>query len=432
MWRLGFLGPERPTLEEAGTAEGLTRERIRQLVARLEGRMAATAPPDPMTIDTVAAVLEMEASAWVDPGEVLYDAGLTDAPVSDDGIEAMLRLYGRPDAWDAYAAKLELGRSEHSSVVGTAAALTRSVGVACPDWVSEKTDVAVTDIRQMLQHEDWCEFLAADWFWDPTVPRGRNRTENITTKMLAACGPLPLGEVREGLDRVFRYRQGKMPYVPPTEALRLLFEAHPRFDLNGDLVSLREAADPMLVLDDVERKLYTILRDAPGGVLDRSELTRRGLEAGINRNTLSVFTSYSPILDNPVQDRWTLRGHRVSPAALAAARQPRRVRFHDESWLPSGSLRVRSEVGQQWSHVLSIPAAYVRYVSDRSFAAVDEGGALVGAVRFNQAGNSWGYSRFLQGLNAGPGDLLVADFNLATATVVLRLERTPEAGELDG
>jgi len=54
------------------------------------------------------------------------------------------------------------------------------------------------------------------------------------------------------------------------------------------------------------------------GFLDRTELLRQATEAGINQNTFAVYSSYSPILDNPVTDRWVLRGADVSPAAMEA------------------------------------------------------------------------------------------------------------------
>lgn len=424
--RLGWIGTEIPTLAEVGRDLNLTRERVRQLTLKLLHRLHTTAPPETDALEAVVSVLETDADpTWTSLGEALWAAGLTEEPLPDEGVVSLLGLLGRSELVETYARQIAGTLQVRKEALRRAKALTRSVGVSCIEWVALDAGLDHKDlIRSMLTREPWCEFLDRDWYWDPSVPSRRNRTENVTVKMLAACGPLEIQEIREGLDRVHRFRPRKMLHIPSPAALRLFYAAHPRFVLGpSDEVAAREALDPMVELDDTERALYTILSNAPYGVLDRAELIRQGIAAGVNQNSLSIYTSYSPILDNPVQDRWTLRGRQVSPAALDLDRRTRRPRFHDEAWQETGLLRVTREVGTTWGLVISVPQAYVRLLGGVTFAALDQDGQTVGQIRFNETGASWGYSRFLQSRVSQAGDLLVADFDLAARTCRLALNR---------
>ena len=428
LWRMGWLGDRRPTLEEAGRELGITREGMRQLTVKLEARLRRIPSPFTDALDAAVAVIGSSSEeAWIGAGEALWAAGLTDSALPEEGVELLFDLIGRSEVLQAYWTRSSRDRVTRDAAIQVAKALTRSVGVACLDWVGADADADLgdRDLRKMLQREASCQFLDDSWFWSPATPPGRNRTENVTVKMLAACGPLSLGDIRAGLDRVRRFRPALMPHVPSVHALRLFYRAHPRFQVDErDEVSSLQPLDPLEVLDEIERKLYLILSEAPLGVLDRSELTRRGVAVGINQNSLTVATSYSPILDNPVQDCWTLRGREVSPAVLEAVRQPRKPRFHDEAWLPSGELRLRCEVGPYWGLVVSVPKAYARLFASQDFAAFDPTGKSIGQIRFNERGNSWGYSQYLQTEGAEEGDLLTVDFQLAERTARLSLERT--------
>jgi hypothetical protein len=360
-------------------------------------------------------------------GTLLCQEGLLGSPLPDAGLVLMFDLLGTPEVAWRYEAERRGLLPAVKSVIAVAQRLTRSVGVACLEWVRDDagTEVDFETVRSTLQATPWVRWLDSEWFWNPGHRSGRNRLENVTTKMLAACGPLGLHEISDGLDRYRRV--GRLPRVPSSHALRLFFADHPRFILgDADTVYPIRDLDPDRVLDETERTLYHILREAPMGFLDRSELLRQATEAGINQNTFAVYSSYSPILDNPITDRWVLRGADVSPAAMEAYQKQRRHRLAREEWTETGSLRLEREVADHWSLVVSIPQAYRGYVGGRAFQAVDKDGAPCGLVRWAANGVSWGYSRFLQSLDGKDGDVLVADFDLTKGSVTLDLRRVAE------
>lgn len=423
MNRLGWSDDIERTLEEVGVELGITRERVRQLQIKLTKALGTTRPPD---LEPGRVAIEIIRKHSGEPtaslSRVLCDAGLLRRPISDTGVELMLELLGVPTIADEYQANRRQFLPTLKTVTREARDLTRSVGLASVAWAIADADSELDPalVKQALASLPWVRWLDGTWFWDPRTPRGRNRLENLTLKMLAACGPLEVQELDGGLDRMYRW--GRLPHLPPLDALRLFFADHPAFHIVGEVVSSVVELDADELLDSTEETLYHILREAPDGFLDRAALQRAALAAGMNQNTFNVYTTYSPILDNPVVDRWVLRGSDVSPAVLAAHQRQRKHRFALNEWTESGTLRLEREV-PGWTLVVSIPRALQPYVEDRTFEAADTHNRQVGRVRWDGKGTSWGYSMFLQGLNASEGDVLIADFDLVAGTVTLAVRR---------
>jgi hypothetical protein len=155
-------------------------------------------------------------------------------------------------------------------------------------------------------------------------------------------------------------------------------------------------------------------------------MTQACSERGLNENTLSVYSTYSPIVEHVGVDIWKLRGVRVDPAAVEALREqnelrPRETRLLEYGWTPEGRLWVAWRLpAVQSSIVLGIPGATRRYLSDRTFAAVaKETGRAYGNVSVNAQGSSYGYSPFLRSAGADEGDVLLAEFDISANMVHL-------------
>lgn len=422
--RLGWAGEVGITLEEAGQSLKVTRERVRQIQKKLITRLERTIPPDIGVIGQVADILANADDPSRSPGSILKRAGLARSVLPTEGIRLLLDLSGLSDVAQIDSVLLERDQwhRDTATVIREAKRLAGAVGVVSADWLTRsipETDDPVDAVRRTIQSTGWATFLDDTWFWSPRIPRGRNRTINIMRKMLAACGPLTARDVVAGLER--QIRLGRLPRLPSEHAVRLLAAAHPGFaiDANGLIASV-EPLDPIEELDNTEEVLYLILTGAEDGFLDRQEFQEQAVARGINVNTFSVYTSYSPIVASIANDRWALRGARISPGALAAhGRTIRQRRYVATEWMPDGSLRVDRELTTTVSPVLSIPAALVRFVAGRTFEAVDEKGVAFGSVRFNENGGSWGYGRFIEAALLKPGDLIRLDLNLATGRVQL-------------
>ncbi len=431
--RLGWCGEAEITLEAAGDLIGVTRERIRQIQKKLEERLARTRPPSLAFLHEAAIAIATSSDRMSSPGEVLHGAGLARSSLPSIGIHRALALahLSHVAEWERVMREIDERQSGVSGIIREARRLAGAVGVVSVDWLTHPQP-SVEDpsgtIRRALEAAGLFRFLDDSWFWSPAIPRGRNRLRNLIRKMTAACGPLTATDIAGGLDR--QRRQGRMPRVPSEGAILLFAAAHPEFVVDhAGLVNSQQILNPIEELDTTEETLYLILTEAEDGFMDRREFQEQAIAQGLNANTFSVYTSYSPILDNPAPDRWSLRGKRISPAVLAAYGSSRRQRRYVRSeWLADGTLRIDRELHTVHSAVISIPSALVRYVAGRDFMAFDADGGSLGAIRFNDNGGSWGYSRFIEQRGVGAGEVVRLDLNLAAGTV--RLSRTQPIGEL--
>jgi hypothetical protein len=270
-------------------------------------------------------------------------------------------------------------------------------------------------------------FLDEDWFWIPSGKARRNRLRNVTRAMLSVASPLEVGLLREGLRRRYAFRG--LTVVPPRGVLLSFYDQHPEFELvpegavrSGMVLDYREE------LGETERTFVEVLRSTTSGVLDRVSFQRACVARGINVNTFSVYTTYSPILDHLGTDLWALRGAPVDSAAVEALRsmnaeRPREQRLLDWGWSAEGSLWVAARVPEdgKGGGVLGIPSAVRRYVQGRTFLATAEDGTDAGRVSVNEGGSSWGYGPFLRRMGADSGDVLRVDFFLEGETAVLKL-----------
>jgi hypothetical protein len=429
MSRIGWGGAACPTLEEVGQECGITRERVRQLQRKLVERLRRCCVPDSEALVKSCELIRECRNPQEAAGFLLCRAGLTSAALPAAGVALLLDLLGASAEFSQYQSRLATRTPAIEDALRRAKGLTHSVGVVSLDWVCESAEISLdrSSIRTLLDRSLWARFLDQDWFWNPNTGPKRNRLVNLTRKMLSACGPLKVAEVRDGLDRQFRLH--RLPHIPPAQALRMFYRQHPGFSVDSDdVVSSQTVLGPEDVLDVTEMIFYDILQAAPDGVLDRGELFAQAVAAGMNPNTFSVYTTYSPILDNPAQDRWVLRGNDVSPAALEVKRGERKQRLSTDEWTERGTLLLTRELGNGWSLVVGVPRPLGPYLAGRSFAAQDESGTAAGTIRFDPKGLSWGYSRLLQAAGTCKGDVLRAEFDLTASTVRLSLDRQVVGG----
>ena len=177
-----------------------------------------------------------------------------------------------------------------------------------------------------------------------------------------------------------------------------------------------------------EQVIVESLRTSATGVLDRKGLIDTCLPRGINENTLSVYTTYSPILEHLGLDLWKLRGVLVDPVSVEAVRsqnqlRPRETRLLDQGWTSEGKLwiawRLPSTSGQM---VLGVPGAINRFLNSRSFRLVEkESGKEFGNVSITEGGTSYGYGQYLRYIGADEGDTMLAEFDFATQDVEISL-----------
>lgn len=435
--RLGWDGQPPRTLEESGQMIGVTRERIRQLQTKIVSKL----PSHPIlmpALDTALSCVAETAPMEADKLALhLMEKGISSVPFHPLSVLAAAGACGRTGTFRVERVGKALRvittgeLANASAVISAASRKASSVGVGNVDDVAASLEgdgqLDADVVREILQSYSEAEFLDEDWFWMPSGKAERNRLHNVTRRMLAVAQPLDIPTIREGLRRHYPVR--RISIVPPRTILASFYEAHPAFELDSEgRVGSVEPIDYRLELGATERVLVDVFRRSPAGVLDRASLEDACEKEGMNLNTLSVYSTYSPILEHLGIDLWALRGVPVDPSAVEAlrranAQRPREKRICDYGWTPQGRLWVGVRMPRRPDRglVVGIPGAIDQYVLGRRFTARAEDGSIVGAIAVDEKGTSWGYGPYLSRYGADEGDILRIEFDIVGEEVTLRL-----------
>jgi hypothetical protein len=147
-------------------------------------------------------------------------------------------------------------------------------------------------VHWLAGHDDWLR-----------VSGGDRRIANTLRKMLSISSPLTLADAHDGLRRSFR------PVLLPAEKLRRVCESLGWLTVDHDrlTVSTGLTLDQKRILSPVERRLVSIFRSA-GPVLSFRRAVDLGVRSGLNRNTVGVYLTRTPILQTVERGRYALRG----------------------------------------------------------------------------------------------------------------------------
>lgn len=442
--RLGWDGRPPRTLEDVGLTLGVTRERVRQI----ESRFLRELPSQIFLpkLDIAIEILEKAAPLPVEhAAKLLIAKDVCALPMPVESILRAAQIFQRETDL-----KLErtggisrivvtsVSYGDARSILRVTRKLAGMAGVASVFQIADELSAGgkpttPEDARQVLDRRPNVEFLNEDWFWVTDIPVRRNRLSNIAKKILSVASPQSVSSIRDGLRRAFLFRAKSNPRyvgltVPPSHVLAAFFAHSPEFKIAGAGVSLASHLDYADALGEVDRAIVEVFRSTASGVLDRRSIVEACLARGLNENSVSMFLTYSPVLEHVELDVWKLRGVRVDPTAIEALREanassPVEKRLLSFGWRPNGKLWVASRVPYTTaSFVLGVPGTVKRFLADRRFAAIDRAsGAACGHVSVNESGTSFGYSTFFRRAGAEPNDVLLAEFDLGREMVELSL-----------
>ncbi len=324
----GWDGRGGVTLEAAGhDFGGITRERVRQLCERLATRIRAGADLDsggvaapaltralltaadsaPTTAKQLARRLADEhiAARPFDPAGLLRAAEILghDAPFALDVIKDVRVVLPNPpdptaDTAEVIAAILDTARAvvrragaaRVSDVTGRVAA---SLGV----WVDDDLVLAVVSEPADFV---WLE-RRTGWFFLPSV--ARNAVTARVVKILAVAGEAGLADLHAGVRRDERMKE----FVMPEYILGELCRRVPGLVVKDDRVSLGAPARAEDVLETTELTLVHLLREH-GGAMERHELERLCMTAGMKRSSFNNRVAYSPVIEERRAGVYGLRG----------------------------------------------------------------------------------------------------------------------------
>jgi hypothetical protein len=432
--RLGWDGYGGTTLEEAGRACDLTRERVRQLEGQLKRKIQSGSVVLPL-LDEALELLERASpvrckAAW----SLLHKDGLVRGDFKIEGILKTAQLAGvKTNLKIVEGCLLDQGQdSVRARIVEAARKLVTSNGAGSVESLGElvhELDLSKEQLERFLELNadlDWLD-PERSWFFLPT---GRNRAENYLRKILSVNASVSIRDLRDGLRRPPE-REVRLPAM----VLKELCERLDWIEVNHETATSRVQLNYCDVLEHTEQTLVEIFRDH-GPVLDRSTAVDLAAERGLDRTTAGLNLGWSPVIQRIVTNRYALRGEDVPAGTLEAMRDasPRRRVQQDFGWTREGRLRISYRLSQAVidSGVVGAPGALRDELSGRyALAPPNE---QLGHINTDGA-NIWGLPRLLRHYGAEAGDALIVEFDLASRLCCATLggpellDREPPADE---
>jgi hypothetical protein len=302
--RLGFDGLGGATLQHAADVAGYSRERVRQLESML-ARHAARAQP---RLIAVEAALDIVEAAVPDERRHIADlvarAGVAASPFDPAGILAAADLVGlRSSA--TLCGHLVAARNVVApdvALLRTATALADGLGEVTVPLLARCAGLDVARVGRLLGSR--ADSLAASGLHTPRLER---RVARVLRKMLSVTRGVSLSEVQGALSRTDR------PVDLPRRVVHNLCSAIDWVEVAGTAVTSRVALDRRRELSTIELALARIF-DAFGPVLSFRQVVDLGGDVGLNRNSIGVLLTRTPILTRVERGRYALRGRAVRVA----------------------------------------------------------------------------------------------------------------------
>lgn len=412
--RLGWDGRGGATLEAAGDAVGLTRERVRQLVGRVADHFATAKPPLP-ALEAAVEVLEKIAPARRGEASTRFaEMGLAGPEFDPAGVVEGARVAGLSSSVTVVGGLvLAAGQRDIATrILEIARKLASHDGAgyvgSLVDALAEP-EVDETAARRFLDADDDVVWLDDDreWFY---VPTGKNRALNYLRKMLSVSPSLTLADIRDGLRRPAR---GRSINLPRGVLLRICRQLD-WLEVAGDVVTTTITLDFREVLENTEETLVDVFIEH-GPVLDRPTAVGLAEENGLDRNTAALYLGWSPVIERLAINRYALRGADVPAGTLEAmsgADHRQRVQ-EGYGWTQGGRLWIGYTLSQAVvdTNLVGVPGALRDELRGRY--ALQPADEHLGEVA-TDGQNLWGLRRALRRYGAEPGEVLVLEFNLAT------------------
>lgn len=349
--RVGTKG-DVATLDEAAAVASVTRERVRQIMTKLETQLKGRKVP---LAHEVASTLAARSPVPEPIGRSLAESGLTRPTLTGKAFLNILKLLGT-SARELVGTDLVLVDDwlvEESEVpvmnaVSTAKKHTSSYGMTTLEEIrqslaSPDNPLDATDIGRVLKREPNIKW-AGEWLWverDYDGPHA-NRLINTARSILSVNSPQTVASIHGGARRVWKFR--RLDILPPVSAMTVFFEESPYFVVDDDLVRPIEPLNYRDILGTTTATMIDVLKGSPYHVMDRQSLTEACEDVGIPKGTYGIWTTYAEWMDQFGPNVWGLRGSAPSPAAVEAIRNAAKARLKAEprrktwSWTTGGQI----------------------------------------------------------------------------------------------
>ncbi len=431
----GWKDGQGHTLAEVGAGHGMTRERTRQICAKLVKRRDPRSILAPVLDRTLEFIRQRLPEAAADLQEALAEAGLTAVNLRLENIQKAANLLGRPIpfallntsgtrlAVDAEHAKMPLLASEiaKKEVYYHGIANVDRVHAAVREKYSDRIPrLTVAKTLELIVGFRWLD-EETGWFWLSSTRK--HGLPKAIQKILSVAKRLPVAELRAAVGRNRRM----WPELPPEKVILEFCRQVPGVVVEGDTV----VADPPLkwtkTLTGVEAQLVGILENH-GPVMERGELEDLCASAGMNRFSFHAFIACSTVIKHFGHSIYGLAGTDARDGTIESLIARRKAGRPTSKVLDSHG---RTKDGRIWLTyrlskaastyaVITIPAALKDAIAGR-FRLLAPDGEEAGTLA-TKNGRAWGLGAFLRKRGARVNDQVTLTLDLDARTAVISID----------
>ena len=315
----GLDGRGGETLQSIGNAFGLTRERVRQIVATTSARLRGGRPVPRMLNRTIAFVADLIPAA-----APVIEAKVIEAEMWSQGLTAgSFRLEGLIRATELLRMRLPFAMTEVSgerlvhvqdipqlhSIVHIARRVVARYGIATVSKVAAKLCEKAPGVNSwnlvtsVLAHERGFRWLdrSGEWFWSET---GINPALHRIRKILSVVSSARASDLLAGITRSARMKG----FSPPIEVLLEFCRQAPGLHVGDNAIEAKSRVNPDEVLSQIERQIVHTLSQN-GGTVTVSEIRSVCLRMGLNFTTCRLYLVNSPFILKYGHNRYGLIGY---------------------------------------------------------------------------------------------------------------------------
>ena len=423
------------TLAEIGARYGMTRERTRQICAKLVKRKDRAGILAPVFDRTMAFLSERLPRSVATLEQEMQQAGLTAVGLRLEQVACAAGLLRRPVPFATVAVgkgRLAVRPAQvgvPAAVVEAAkkevyyhglAAVGRVVDAISARFPGQEGTAIVTETLQLMDGFRW---LDAESGWFRLVTVAKHGLPKAIDKILAVTGRIRLADL---LSAVCRNRR-MWGTPPPADVLLEFCRQTPGLRVEGDWILAEPPRPWEQVLTGVEAQLVRILREH-GPILERGVLEDLCVETGVNRFSFHAFLACSPVIAQYGHSVYGLVGAEVAPGAIQSLMARRRAERTPMRVLDGHG---RTEDGRIWLSyrlskaastyaVITVPAGLKDVVCGK-FDLVTNDGRRIGVLAAKD-GRAWGLGAFLRQQGARRDDYVVLTLDVEQRRAVIAIE----------
>ena len=434
----GWEDGRQHTLTEIGARFGITRERVRQVCAKLTKRIDVSSRISTPVMDrTLALIAERLPCSAAKIEAELVAQGLTFVGLNLDSVATGARLLGRnvsfkivkiedgkspppddrlliyPEQFDSVLAAVDLAKKEvYFHGLTTVERIVRGISAA-------GKHVSRDLVREALKLIGGFCWLDEPSGWFRLLRVSKHGLPKAIDKVLAVAGRVTAGQLSAALGR--NHRLWKEP--PPEKVLLTFCRQMPHVRVEGERIVSDPPRDWTKALTGVEAKLVRVLK-THGPVMERGAMEDLCVAGGMNRFSFHAFISWSPVIAQYGPSLYGLLGTEVPQRQvkeLLAERRAHRINHrvldrHGRTDDGKVWLRYRLSKAASTYAVITVPAALKKLVRGR-FQLLDPDGRSIGTLA-TKDGRAWGLGAFLRQQNARVGDCITLTLDLEQRTAV--------------